>query len=62
MGRRLRQMRVALFLLGLLTGLAVPSVANPPMALARDLEGLMNGPFLMALGLMWRPCVSSRGC
>lgn len=52
-GRRLLQLGVALFLLGLLAGLAVPSLANPRMGLASHLEGLMNGLFLMALGLMW---------
>lgn len=58
-GRRLLQLGVALFLLGLLTGLAVPSLANPRMGLASHLEGLMNGLFLMALGLMWPRVVLS---
>lgn len=60
-GHRLLQLGVALFLLGLLTGLAVPGLANPRMALASHLEGLMNGLFLIALGLMWpRVALSAR--
>jgi (hydroxyamino)benzene mutase len=52
-GHRLLQFGIVLFLLGLLTGLVVPAVANPRMALAAHLEGLMNGLFLLALGLIW---------
>lgn len=43
----------ALFLLGLLTGFLVPALANPRMALASHLEGILNGIFLMVLGLAW---------
>lgn len=57
--QRLLQLGVALFLLGLLAGFAVPSLANPRMGLASHLEGLMNGLFLMALGLMWPRLVLS---
>ncbi len=52
-GHRLLQLGTVLFLLGLLTGLAVPAVANPRMALTSHLEGLMNGMFLLVLGLIW---------
>jgi (hydroxyamino)benzene mutase len=52
-GHRLLQFGAALFLLGLLTGLFVPAAANPRMALAAHLEGLMNGLFLLVLGLIW---------
>jgi len=52
-GRRLLQLGLALFLLGLLTGLAVPALANPRMALASHVEAVMNGMFLMLLGLVW---------
>lgn len=52
-GQRLLQLGTVLFLLGLLTGLAVPATANPRMALASHLEGLMNGIFLLVLGLLW---------
>jgi len=43
----------ALFLLGLLSGFAVPVVANPRMGLTSHLEGTANGVFLMVLGLLW---------
>lgn len=56
---RLLQAGVALFLAGLLVGLAVPMMANPRMGLASHLEGLMNGLFLMALGLIWPRLVLS---
>lgn len=53
MGRRLLRAGVALFLLGLLVGFAVPALANPRMGLASHLEGVMNGLFLVVLGLLW---------
>ncbi|MGB8224671.1 MAG: hypothetical protein WCF10_18925 [Polyangiales bacterium] len=52
-GRRLLQLGVLLFLLGLLTGFAVPAAANTRMALSSHLEGVMNGLFLLALGAIW---------
>jgi len=42
-----------LVLLGLLTGLLVPAVANPRMGLSAHLEGVMNGLLLAVLGLAW---------
>lgn len=52
---------VLLFLLGLVTGFAVPAFRNSRMGLAAHLEGVMNGLFLMALGLAWhRLALSSR--
>lgn len=53
MGRRLLQLGVLLFFIGLLTGFALPAVANPRMALSSHLEGVMNGLFLLALGAIW---------
>jgi hydroxylaminobenzene mutase len=44
---------LVLFLLGLLTGFAVPATKNPRMALASHLEGVLNGMFLVLLGLLW---------
>jgi hydroxylaminobenzene mutase len=44
---------VVLFLIGLLTGFAIPSLAVPRLGLASHLEGVMNGMFLIALGLLW---------
>lgn len=52
-GHRLIQFGVVLFLLGLLVGFAVPAFKNPRMGLASHLEGIMNGLFLIALGLIW---------
>jgi hydroxylaminobenzene mutase len=48
---------LALFLLGLFTGFAVPGMKNPRMGLASHVEAHMNGMFLVLLGLLW-PFVS----
>ena len=42
-----------LFLIGLLTGFIIPTFVNPRMGLASHLEGVMNGTFLIALGVAW---------
>ena len=52
-GRRLLWQGVFLFLLALLTGLGAGLVENPRMALSSRLEGVMNGLFLLVLGLFW---------
>lgn len=44
---------VLLFLFGLLIGLVIPMMANPRMGLTAHLEGVMNGMFLVILGLIW---------
>lgn len=44
---------LVLFLLGLLTGFAVPALKNPRMALSSHLEAILNGMFLVLLGLLW---------
>jgi (hydroxyamino)benzene mutase len=44
---------LVLFLLGLLTGFAVPVLKNPRMALSSHLEAVLNGMFLVVLGLLW---------
>lgn len=44
---------LALFLVGLLTGIAVPALKNPRMALSSHLEAVFNGMFLVLLGLLW---------
>jgi hydroxylaminobenzene mutase len=41
------------FLLGLVLGALVATMANPRMGLASHLEGVMNGTFLLALGAAW---------
>ena len=52
--RSLLRLGVTLFLLGLLTGLAVQEMKNPRAGLSAHLEGLMNGMFLMIVGLAWK--------
>jgi hydroxylaminobenzene mutase len=51
--RRLIRYGLLLFLLGLLTGFIVPSMANPRAGVAGHLEGVMNGMFLVVVGLAW---------
>lgn len=42
-----------LFLLGLITGLIVPVFASPRLAVSSHIEGVLNGIFLVVLGLVW---------
>ena len=49
----LLQLGIALFLLGMLTGFIVPKFKNPRMGLSSHMEGVLNGMFLIALGLLW---------
>ncbi len=42
-----------LFLFGLITGLIVPAFANPRLAVSSHIEGVLNGIFLIVLGLVW---------
>lgn len=51
--RRLLWHGMALFLLGLLTGLVGPQFENPRMGLSAHVGGVMNGIFLLALGAIW---------
>jgi hydroxylaminobenzene mutase len=51
--KRLFFLGVLLFFLGLLVGLFIPIMANPRMGLSSHLEGVLNGIFLLALGLIW---------
>ncbi len=44
---------LALFMLGLLTGLGVPAFKNPRMGVASHMQGMTNGPFLVIAGLLW---------
>jgi hydroxylaminobenzene mutase len=54
---RLLFLGVLLFLLGLLIGLFIPMMTNPRMGLSAHLEGIMNGMFLVILGLIWNKLV-----
>ncbi|VVC75725.1 Hydroxylaminobenzene mutase HabB [Aquicella siphonis] len=55
---------VFLFLLGLLTGFVIPYMQNPRLGLSSHLEGILNGMFLVILGLIFKyltlSCHSSR--
>ncbi len=42
-----------LFLFGLITGLIVPAFANPRLGVSSHIEGVLNGIFLIVLGLVW---------
>ncbi|MCF1715283.1 hypothetical protein L0U88_11655 [Flavihumibacter sp. RY-1] len=44
---------MVLFFLGLITGLLIPAMTNQRMGLSAHLEGILNGLFLMLLGLIW---------
>ena len=44
---------LVIFLLGLLTGMAVPAMKNPRMGVSSHLVGMTNGPFLVGVGLLW---------
>jgi hydroxylaminobenzene mutase len=45
---------ILLFLCALITGLFIPLMTNPRMGLSAHLEGIMNGIFLVILGLIWK--------
>ena len=49
-----------LFLIGLSVGLVVENMANPRMALSAHLEGVINGMFLIILGLIWKRLILSK--
>src|SRR5438034_7034822 len=51
--RRLLQLGILLFLCALLVGLAVPRFAVPRLGLSAHLLGIMQGIFLIAMGLLW---------
>jgi hydroxylaminobenzene mutase len=54
MKRRILWHGIALFLIGLMTGLVESRFVNPRMGLAAHLEGVMNGTFLLVLGSIWQ--------
>ena len=53
LGHKLVRHGIILFLLGLLTGFVIPLMRNPRMGLSSHLEAIMNGMFLVLLGLIW---------
>ncbi|HTS88702.1 MAG TPA: hypothetical protein VMG41_09445 [Gemmatimonadales bacterium] len=52
MNRSQMQLGFSLVLLGLLTGLAVPEMANPRLGLSAHLAGVAGGMFLVLLGVV----------
>jgi hydroxylaminobenzene mutase len=53
--RRLIRNGMVLFLLGLLTGILIPTLTSPRLALAAHMEGLLNGMFLILMGgVVWK--------
>jgi hydroxylaminobenzene mutase len=53
--RRLIWHGMVLFFLGLLTGILIPALTSPRLALAAHMEGLLNGVFLMLVGgVLWK--------
>lgn len=50
---------LVLFIIGLSIGLFVQNMANPRMALSAHLEGILNGVFLMVVGVIWSKLVLS---
>jgi hydroxylaminobenzene mutase len=44
---------ILLFMVGLIIGFFVPLFANPRMGLSSHIEGILNGIFLVVLGLIW---------
>jgi hydroxylaminobenzene mutase len=47
------QLGVLLFSLALLTGLIIPFLARPRLGLSSHLGGVMNGTFLILMGIIW---------
>jgi (hydroxyamino)benzene mutase len=44
---------ILLFLLGLIMGFFIPLMTNPRMGLTAHLEGVMNGMFIVIIGIIW---------
>ena len=53
LSHKLLRYGILLFLLGLITGFAIPAMQNPRMGLSSHLEGVMNGMLLILFGLLW---------
>jgi hydroxylaminobenzene mutase len=52
-GRRLARAGAILFLVGLLLGLVIPQFTVPRLALSAHLLALLQGMFLLLVGLLW---------
>lgn len=54
-GKRLLWHGVLLFLIGLLTGFAIPALTNPRLGLSSHMEALLNGMVLLLIGgVVWK--------
>jgi hydroxylaminobenzene mutase len=53
LSRKLYRNGFLLLFLGLLTGFAIPFMANPRMGLSSHLEGTFNGMLLTLIGVVW---------
>lgn len=51
--RRLLQLGVALLLLALVVGLAIPTLAVPRLGVAAHVNAVIGALFLLAIGLIW---------
>jgi hydroxylaminobenzene mutase len=51
--QRLLQIGVALFLIAVILGLAIPQFTVPRLALSAHLIGIVQGIFLMIVGILW---------
>lgn len=60
-GHRLLQVGSLRFLLALLVGLGVPTFAVPRLGLSTHLLGIMQGTFLMLVGVVWPRLRLKRG-
>jgi len=52
-GHRLLQLGALLFLFALLVGLMVPTFSVPRLGLSTHILGIMQGIFLMVMGVLW---------
>ena len=57
--QRLYFLGAVLFLLGLIAGFCTPAFLNPRLGLSAHLEGVMNGMFLILIGVIWGRVVLS---
>lgn len=58
---QLLQIGVILFTLALLTGFGMPLYTNPRLGLSSHLAGVMNGIFLLIMGIIWSKIKLSAG-
>ena len=59
--RKLLIYGLALLLIGLLTGLAVPAFTNPRLGLAAHIGGVLSGMLLVVLAVAWERIGLKRG-